>query len=116
MKKIITIRAFLKSCDTTSKKLTMIFLDDEIEEFTKSFLMNYYSNAQNNPIRDNEFIVKYCEKSRCFLDNARQTIGSMSDLVDNVITANVFIRHYNFTSGGKKIIGWNVNLVSMQKL
>ena len=111
MKKTITLKAFYKSCDTNNKKLSMLFLDDEIEPFTKNFLMKYYSNAQNNPIRGNEFYVKYNDRSICCLDKSETCVGSISDLVDSIVIMRVNIKNYNFAnSDGRKVIGWNIVL------
>lgn len=112
--KHITIKAFLKTNDIANKKLTMIFLDDEVEKFTREFLTKYYNNAQNNPIRNNEFYVKFNFNSKCYLDKNKTCIGSMNALVDSVVLAKVYIKNYNFTNpDGRKIIGWNINLVDL---
>ena len=115
VKKVVTIKAFLKECDTDNKKLTMLFLDDEIERFTKNFLTNYYSNAQNNPIKGEEFYIKYCDKSRFFLDKVGVVIGDVQTLVDSIVIVQVHIRHYNFTDkSGRKVVGWSINMIQMK--
>lgn len=113
--KEITIKAFFKSYDENYKKLTLLFLDDEVEPFTKSFLTKYYSSAQNNPIKYGEFSVKHdVRKSRVYIDKGEQILAPIQDLLDQIVEMTVFIRHYNFTDkSGKKIIGWNINLVKM---
>lgn len=114
IKKEINLRAFFSSYDADVKKLTMVFLDTEIEAFTKSFLNSYYSTAQNNPIRDQTFFIKFDQKkSHCFHDKACINLVDIQDLLDKVVTVTVYIRHYNFMSNGKKIQGWSINLVSM---
>ena len=116
IKKEITLTAYFKQYDENNKKLTMLFLDDEIEPFTKSFLTKYYDTAQNNPIKDNEFYIKFdLRKSVCFLDKGYQIIVPVQDMLDKIVCMTVAIRNYNFTNNmGKKIIGWNIHLLTMK--
>lgn len=117
LKKEINLRAYFKSYDATTKKATMLFLDDDTEKFTKEFLTQYYSASQNNPIRMQEFYVKFDQKkSFCYLDKSDQIRVPIQDLLNKVIIMVVFIKHYNFNSNGKKIQGWNINLLKMNPL
>lgn len=114
--KIYTIKAYFQKYDEINKKMTLLFLDDEIEPFTKSFLTKYYSSAQNNPVKYNEFYVKIdARKSICYLDKASQIIVPIQDNLDKVVIMDITIKHYNFTNNfGKKIIGWNIHLINMK--
>ena len=113
IRKEINLRAYFQSIN--GKKLTMLFMDDEVESFTKQFLTKYYSNAQNNPIRSQEFYVNFDpKKSICYLDKADQIIVPIEQLLNKFVLMTVYIKHYNFTSNGKKIIGWNINLLSIK--
>lgn len=115
IRKEINLRAYFKSCE--DKKLTMLFMDDDIETFTKQFLTKYYSNAQNNPIRNQEFYVKFDQKkSICYLDKADQIIIPIEELLNKFVEMTIYIKHYNFISNGRKVIGWNINLINMRPL
>jgi hypothetical protein len=113
LKKEIYLRAFFKSYDSENKKLTMLFLDDEIEAFTKDFLNKYYSAAQNNPVKSQEFYVKWDKKSIAYVDKSGVCLVPVQELIDKVVNLCVYIKHYNFMSNGKKIQGWNINLVKI---
>ena len=117
LRKEYNIKAYFKHYNTENKKLTLLFLDNEVEPFTKDFLTKYYSNAQNNPIKDNEFYIKHdIKKSVCYLDKKEQVMIYIQDLLDQIVSIVIYIKHYNFSDRmtGKKIIGWNIHLVKMQ--
>lgn len=116
LKKEITLKAIFNKYDEQTKKLSMLFLDTEIEPFTKNFLTKYYSESQHNPINRNEFYVKFdMKKSICFLDKGNQVIVPVQDMLDKVVSITVLIKHYNFTNAkGNKIIGWNIHLLVMK--
>lgn len=114
-KKEFTIKAYFNSYNPEYKKMTMLFLDDEIEPFTKSYLTKYYFGAQNNPIKNGEFYVKFdVKKAKVYADKSCQFNTAVQELLDQVVEMRVYIKHYNFVDkSGKKIIGWNINLISM---
>jgi hypothetical protein len=114
-KKIINLRAFFKSYNYGNKKLTMNFLDDEVEPFTKKFLMSYFNWNQNNPVKDNEFYVKSSIKSKACVDKHGEISTTIQELVDTVVCLQVEIRHYNFSDKktNNRIIGWNLNLINI---
>lgn len=112
-KKILQVKGYYKSIDTNYKKLTLLFLDDEIDD-TRNILQRFYSDKHNNPIRHNEFTVKFDTKSKCFIDKSDMSQVPLLDLVDQTVILQVYIKHYNFTDKtGKKISGWNINLIKM---
>ena len=111
--KDFNIKAYYESYDRDKNKLIMLFLDDEVDPFTKSFLTKYYSSSQYNPIHSNKFDVKYTKKSIGYLDKAKQVITPVHNLVDQIVNMTVYISHYNFNSNGKRIVGWNINLVDI---
>jgi hypothetical protein len=111
--KEFTIKAYFESYDRDKNKLIMLFLDDEVDTFTKSFLTKYYSSSQYNPIHNNKFDVKYTKKSIGYLDKAKQAITSVHNLMDQIVNMTVYISHYNFNANGKRIVGWNINLVDI---
>ena len=113
--KVIQLKAFFKSYNEKYKKLTMLFLDDEIEPFTKSYLTKYYFATQHNPINGMEFVVKFdATKAKIYKDKGDQLPVPIQDMLDQVVKLDIYIKHYNFTDkSGKKIIGWNINLVKM---
>lgn len=113
MKKEINLKAYFKSYDQENKKLTLLFLNEEIEPFTKDFLTKYYSAAQNNPVKPQEFYVKWNKICKVYIDKADMCQVPVQSLQDKVVTLSVYIKHYNFVSYGKKIQGWNINLVKM---
>jgi hypothetical protein len=107
------IKAYYESYATDKNRLIMLFLDDEVDPFTKSFLTKYYSSSQYNPIHNNKFDVKYTKKSIGYLDKAKQVITPVHNLVDQIVYMTVYISHYNFNANGKRIVGWNINLVDI---
>lgn len=116
MRKELKIRAYYKSCDNESKKLTMLFLDDNIDPYTRSAITRLYYPAQCNPMNQakTEFYVKFNSASRAYLDLMDASPTSIQSLVDQVVEIIVYIRHYNFVgANGKKIIGWNLNLIKI---
>lgn len=108
------IKAYYESYDTERNKLIMLFLDDEVDSFTKSFLTKYYSSSQYNPVHNNKFDIKYTKKSIGYSDKSKQAILSIHNLVDQMVCMTVYISHYNFNSNGKRIVGWNINLVDIR--
>jgi len=106
----VRLKGYFNNCDYQNKKITVLFLDDA---FTRDFLMKYYSSSQNNPIKNGEFYVKFTNNSKCFLDKAYLCQAPIQSLLDNVVNITAVIKHYNFTSNGEKISGWNLNLVHM---
>lgn len=111
--KEFAITAYYESYEKDKNKLIMLFLDDEVDSFTKSFLAKYYSSSQHNPIHNNKFDVKYTKKSIGYLDKAKHAITPIHNLVDQIVNMTVYISHYNFNANGKRIVGWNVNLVDI---
>jgi len=112
--KEFNIKAYYEGCDRDKNKLIMLFLDDEVDSFTKSFLTKYYSSSQHNPIHNNnKFDIKFTKKSIGYLDKAKQAITPIHNLVDQIVYMTVYISHYNFNANGKRIVGWNINLVDI---
>jgi hypothetical protein len=113
-KKEYCIKAYFKSFDQNGKKLHMSFLNDEVDSFTRTFLYSYYSTAQTNPIKHDEFYIKYDKNSLFFLDKAKTHLMEPINLVETQVNMSIQIKHYNFINQqGKKIIGWNIYLRSM---
>ena len=113
--KHITIKGLLKKYDAQKKKITLLFMSDEIDSFTRQFLNGHYNKSQINPMRNGEFYVKYNNNSRFYLDKAEQNIAtSMDSLLERVVNMTIYIRHYDFIDKkGKRIIGWNITLVKL---
>lgn len=112
--KSIDIRGYLKEYNADYKRLTLQFLDSTIEPFTYEYLMKYYALTQTNPIKGNEFYVKFdIKKSLCFLDKNMMVRVPVQDLVGHVVKMTVSIKHYNFMDPktSKKNSGWNINLL-----
>lgn len=119
--KIITLRAYFYKCDDKYKKTTMLFIDNEKEAFTKSFLTRLYSPFQTNPINKDlsEFYVKFDDlKSLAYLDKAKVVRTPIQALLDKHVEISVKISHYNFVDKktGKKIIGWNMFLLDVKPI
>lgn len=111
--KILNVQGFFKTCDINYKKITFLLLDDEAN-LTKNILMKYHSEYQKNPINDTEFYVKFDNKSKCYIDKADLAQIPITNLVDQVVTMQVYMKHYAFTDKyGKKITGWTLNLIKM---
>ena len=108
--KELIIRAYLKNVD--SNHLTFLFFADDTEPFTKKFLTEYY-NGQNSSITDSQFKVKYISSSAAYKDKAQLVQIPIHDLIGQSVEAHVLLKHYNFISNGKKIIGWNLTLLYM---
>lgn len=113
IKKEIKLKAYFRNYDAVTKKLTMLFLDDVTEPFTRSFLTQYYNAAQNNPVESQQFYVKFSQYSMCYADKAKQARVPLQDLLQHVVSITIYIKHYNFMSAGKKIQGWNINLLNI---
>ncbi len=114
-KNTISIKAFFKSYDNNTQKLSLVFLDEEFDRFTKNFLSNYYKNAEKKPINNIEFYVKCTNHSKIFIDKQATVPGDLTSLVDKVICAKVYIHNYSFTDKNslKKITGWYLTLVKI---
>ena len=106
MKKItLNFKGLLKK--NYDGKLTFLFIDD----FTKDFLNNHCKWLGNKPFNDFEFYVKYDPfKARCFLNKSEHDIISIEHFIDARVQMEVDVNHYSFTSNGKKITGWTINL------
>lgn len=115
MNRVYKLKAYFNEYNPNTKKCTMLFLDDEAEPFTKPFLTKYYSSAQNNPLDGQRFYVNTSLKSLCYLDKNHEHVTHIQNLVDNVCELHVKLKNYNFTQNGKKIIGWNIQLLTMIK-
>lgn len=114
IKKEIVLKGYFKCYDEVTKKLTIAFLDESIEPFTKSFLSRHYSYMQNNPMSTQQFYVKFnLQYSMCYLDKLKQIRVPLQKLLEQIVTITVYVKHYNFVSNGKKIQGWNLNLLQI---
>ncbi|MGL5935432.1 MAG: hypothetical protein ACRCZI_07390 [Cetobacterium sp.] len=110
------IKGYFHKCDDKYKKLTMIFNNDE---FTKSLLMRHYSEYHRNPVDNNEFYVKYDPiKTHAFLDKNNSVFTPIQALIDRHVEMTINIKHYSFVDNksGKKIIGWNINLINIRPI
>jgi hypothetical protein len=116
-KKQYTLKAYFNNIDLADKKATFLFLDDEIEPFTRKFLMGHYHHSQKNPINNGEFYVKTSSNTLTFIDKADVCTVEIQRLLDQVVTLVVHLKHYNFTNqNGQKIVGWNIHLVKMNPI
>jgi hypothetical protein len=115
MSKEYNIRGFFASYEP-GKKLHMTLLNDEVDTFTKKLLYSYYSPIQNNPIKHDDFYVKFDKKSLFFLDKSKTNLVTPDALVGMQVTMRVYLRHYSFTNKeGKKIVGWSIHLNDMSR-
>jgi|SRR6185436_14964274 len=115
MPKEYFIKGFFKSRD--HKKLYLTLLNEDVDPITKKILYSFYSSAQINPINGDEFYVKYDRKSIFCLDKTGTHFVLPDTLLNMQVALRVCLKHYNFTNQqGKKIVGWNIHLNTMNKL
>lgn len=107
-KKEYTFRAFLKSIDFDNKKIEFLFLDDEIEKFTKSFLSGY-CNHMRTPVNSLGFVAKFDYSTISFSDKTQLCSTPLLQLVDKIVELTAEVKHYNFLDKNKtRIIGWKL--------
>lgn len=107
------IRGLVYKCD--EKDITLYILADEIADGTNAFLRTYFT-GQNRTVTRTTFKVKINSNSMAFLDKGRQCLISVGELLNQVVELTVAIKHYNFSANGKKITGWNMQLIEMHPI
>jgi hypothetical protein len=109
----------MKSYDPEKKRITLSFIDKDIEPFTYNYLHNKYSAQHVNPFNQIDFWVKFNpNKSKIYLDKGEQINTTIYNLMDQNVELVITIFNYNFKdkSSGKKIQGFSLNLVKMQPI
>lgn len=107
--KQVTLKGFLKNI--SEKKITFLFLDDDIDPFTSKFLRNYYTD-QLTPVKHNEFTVKILNKSRAYMDKNKLHPTTFDYFINKMVCINVQLRHYYFN----KKNGWSMDLIDMVEI
>jgi|SRR6476661_6002515 len=116
LRKELKIYGIVKS--SYDNKITLLFIDEPQNTYDTKFKLNKYHSAnQINPIKYQEYYVILNNKSKIFLDKVGIVAANISELIDRTVEMHVYIKHYNFTNHyGKKIMGWNINLISMKPI
>jgi hypothetical protein len=104
------LRGLFYECD--EKTATFYILAEEISPDTYKFLHTYFP-GQNRSITANKFKVKISSNTKAHLDKAEQSPVYYMDLIEQMVEIKVLVKHYSFSSNGKKITGWNMQLIEM---
>ena len=115
MKKEFILRGLVNKIDIVNKKLEVLYPPEAIDTFTRTFLIGYFPN-RNTPLSPNGYSVKYSNHSVAYADKQNNYPILIDNLLDKEVEMQVEIKHYNFASGKKRIIGWNINLRSIHPL
>lgn len=107
---ILILRGFFKSYE--SGKIALLFLSDEQDD-SKRTLLRFYSGLHNNPMKYEEFYVKYDTRSVFYADRGDAAITIIDELCGKYVELRAVVKNYTFTSRGKKISGWNLTLLKM---
>lgn len=107
------LRGLFYKCD--EKDITLYILADEIAYDTNKFLRSYFT-GQNRTITATTFKVKRTDESKAHLDKAKQVLIDIQTLLEQVVEIKVTIKHYSFSSNGKKITGWNMRLLEIHPI
>lgn len=109
----INLRAFFKEYNPKWKRLTLTFLDDEIEKFTPEFFQKKYNLNIGNPVdfSRGEFYVKVQSiySVKCYLTKNKNTRIPLEDLINKRVELIVQPRTYHYK--GKQ--GWNLKLIEI---
>lgn len=117
--KIYKIKAYFKSYDAIAKKMTCMFLDDGVDNFTRSFLTRFNEGMPRGsygPIKDNEFTIKVCSYSTAHRTQNQLSPIHISDLVGQFIEMHVNICSYSYMIGNRRQSRWEIKLISAMPL
>ncbi len=90
-------------------------MDERLAPDTYKFVNTYYV-GQNKSITPTQFRAKISAKSRAYPSKASTNPILLEELLGNPVDLTVMVKHYYFTSAGKKIVGWTMHLHEMHLL
>ena len=115
----LKLRAYFSEYNSNWGRLTLNFLDDEIEAFTHDFLINKHEksilNGINSPVHNDttKFYVKIKKKSfiNSYTSESKIVRVPIQDLLEHIVIMEVDLKNYLFN--GKA--GWYLSLNAIYK-